>query len=46
MEASFGDNVNLDSRVAPRVVDGACVDLGDRHDNCPLVRLILEPVMS
>lgn len=31
MEASLGDNVDLDGGVAARVVDGAGVDLGDGH---------------
>lgn len=31
VEASLGDNVNLDSGVSTAVVDRACVDLGDGH---------------
>lgn len=31
MKASLGDNVNLDGGVTAGVVDGAGVDLGDRH---------------
>lgn len=31
MKTSLGDNVNLDGGVTAGVVDGAGVDLGDRH---------------
>lgn len=31
MEAGLGDNVDLNGRVAARVVDLTCVDFGDRH---------------
>lgn len=31
MQAGFSDNVDLDGGVTAGVVDGACVDLGDRH---------------
>lgn len=31
VKAGLGDNVDLDGGVATRVVDGACVNLGDRH---------------
>lgn len=35
VQARLGDNVDLDGRVATRVVDVAGVDLADRHDsNC------------
>lgn len=34
MEASLGDDVNLDGRVATGVVDVASVDLGDTHVGC------------
>lgn len=34
MEASLGDNVDLDGGVATRVVDGAGVNLSDRHLGC------------
>lgn len=34
VEASLGDNVDLNGRAATGVVDGACVDLGDRHLDC------------
>jgi hypothetical protein len=32
MQASLGDNINLNGWVATRVVDGPGVDLGDGHD--------------
>jgi hypothetical protein len=32
VQAGLGDNVDLDGRVATRVVDGTGVDLGDSHD--------------
>jgi hypothetical protein len=32
VEASLGDNVDLDGGVSTGVVDVAGVDLGDRHD--------------
>ena len=32
MEAGLGDDVDLDGRVAARVVDGPSVDLADGHD--------------
>lgn len=31
MQPGVGDEVDLDSGVATRIVDGAGVDLGDRH---------------
>lgn len=31
MQTSLGDNVDLDGGVTARVVDGASVNLGDRH---------------
>jgi hypothetical protein len=31
VKAGFGDNINLDSWAAARVVDRAGVDLGDSH---------------
>ena len=33
MKAGLGDDVNLNGGVTARVVDGAGVDLGDRHDD-------------
>jgi hypothetical protein len=32
VKTGLGDNVDLDGGVTARVVDGTCVDLGDRHD--------------
>lgn len=32
MKAGLGDNVHLNGRVTAGVVDGASVDLRDRHD--------------
>jgi hypothetical protein len=33
VKAGLGDDVNLNGGVTARVVDGAGVDLGDRHDD-------------
>ena len=32
METKFGDDIDLDGRVATRIVDRTGVDLADRHD--------------
>lgn len=31
MKAGLSDEINLDRGITARVVDGACVDLGDTH---------------
>lgn len=36
VQTRFGDDVDFDGRVAARVVDGACVDFGDRHGCCAI----------
>lgn len=41
VEASLGDNVDLDGRVATRVVDGTGVDLGDTHVGCFCERTVM-----
>jgi hypothetical protein len=32
VKTGLGDDINLDGGVTSRVVDGACVDLGDSHN--------------